>query len=61
MMQVWFLVIVINSYPGFGSYPISTVTVPQANQAQCEINKASILKRRSTKEAYCMVGAMPKT
>lgn len=60
MIQVWFLVILITSNPSSIDNPVASVMVPQANQAQCEINKASIAKRNSTRDAYCIVGTLPK-
>lgn len=57
MLQTWFLVLVFAdaNYGGIGS-----VAIPQANKAQCEINRDYHASKRRVVEATCIVGAMPK-
>lgn len=63
MIQAWFLVLVLSGTADdiyYRSNPIVSVTIPQANQKQCEINKHMMLNMKGTRKAFCIVGVLPK-
>ena len=54
MINVVYLVLVLNWSSGTAS-----VTIPQANMKQCEVNRNAV-KDDTVKRAYCIVGVMQK-
>lgn len=55
MINVVYLVLVLNWSSGTAS-----VTIPQANMKQCEINKSAYKGDGTIMKSYCIVGVMAK-
>lgn len=55
MINVVYLVLVLTQSTGTAS-----VTIPQANMAQCQANAENYKKVGSIRKTYCIVGVMPK-
>lgn len=55
MLNVVYLVLVITWASG-----TETVSIPQANMKQCQVNASNQIKSNAVNSAKCIVGVMPK-
>ncbi|UJQ43473.1 hypothetical protein [Acinetobacter phage vB_AbM_WUPSU] len=59
MINVVYLVLVMHASDSYGK-ALTTVTIPQANMAQCQANAKNYGNAGKVTNAYCIVGVMPK-
>ena len=59
MINVVYLVLVIHSVYG-NSESMTNIAIPQANIAQCEVNRKNYKNTYNVKASYCIVGVMSK-
>lgn len=60
MINVVYLVLVMNvANPGYGQ-ALTSVTIPQANMEQCKINLKFYKDAEKVIGSHCIVGVMPK-
>lgn len=61
MINVVYLVLVMHVYSNsHGANSTATVTIPQANMAQCQVNVKNYGSAGKVTNSYCIVGVMPK-
>ncbi|QHJ79205.1 MAG: hypothetical protein [Caudoviricetes sp.] len=60
MLNVVYLVLVMYADNGSWGSSMTSISIPQANMAQCQANLKNYGKAGKTANAYCIAGVMPK-